>query len=138
MSWLPGQPRTRILPGGRRRRQPSLIGSALVVTGLLVLLAWLVPGAARYLGFLLALWPLLLVALGLLVLLRRAGWIRELELNAPNVASAINWPRRLLAAFLVALGTLLLPFTLHILDERVLGAALLIGFGVLLIWRRAR
>ena len=38
----------------------------------------------------------------------------------------------------LVLGVVLLPFTLHLADERILGAVLLIGLGALLIWRRAR
>ena len=137
MSWARSGSTGRLLPG-RRRRQPSVLGLALIIVGLLVLLAWLEPGVGRVLWYLLALWPVILVGLGLLVLFRRAGWMRELELNAPSVAEAINWPRRLLAAFLIALGALLLPFTLHLVDQRLLGAAVLIVLGAVLIWRRIR
>ena len=96
------------------------------------------PSLAHALGGILAWWPLLLVVAGVLVLASRPTWLRQLDANVPGVGTAIRRPQRVFAVALMALGVLLLPFTLHLIDERVLGALLLVASGVLLIWRRAR
>ncbi len=84
------------------------------------------------------LWPLILVFVGILGVLRRPGWIDELDLALPGAGDAVRRPRRAFSWFLIGLGFLLLLFTLHLVDQRVIGPAILITLGVLLLWRRSR
>jgi len=118
-----------------QRRGISGLGLLLVAVGALVLLVTFsaVPAAV------LRLWPLLLVAVGLFGLLRRPGWVRELDLWAgPEATRALDRPRRLFSVLLVVLGATCLLFTFNLVDGRVIGPGLLIGIGFLLLWRRAR
>jgi len=46
--------------------------------------------------------------------------------------------RRIFSWALVVLGLICLVFTLQLVDERVLGPAVLIVLGLLLLWRRSR
>jgi hypothetical protein len=120
---------------GRGRRGLSGLGLVLVLVGLLglaVAYAVLPPVVYR-------LWPLLLVGLGLFGLLRRPGWVRELDLHAgPEVSRAAARPQRIFSWFLVVLGLVLLVLTLGLVDQRILASAILIALGVVLLWRRAR
>lgn len=117
-----------------RRRAISGIGILLVLVGLVVLAvtyALLPPSVYR-------LWPLILVVVGLVGLLRRPGWLQELDIAAPGVGAAAARPHRFFSWFLIALGVVLLLFSVHLVDERVIGPGIVIGLGLLLLWRRAR
>lgn len=77
--------------------------------------------------------------MGVFGLLRRPGWVSELDLQlGPFAARTADRPRRVFSWLLVVVGLVFLPFTLHLVDERVIGPALLIGLGLLLLWRRSR
>jgi Na+/melibiose symporter-like transporter len=118
-----------------QRRGVSGLGLLLVVVGAFVLLATFSGGPA----VVLRLWPLLLVAVGLFGLLRTADWVRELDLwSGPEATRASDRPRRLFSLLLIVLGAVCLLFTLNLVDSRVIGPGLLIGIGLLLVWRRAR
>lgn len=119
---------------GPRRRGLSGLGVVFVLLGALALLFWfsVIP------HWVLGLWPLILVLLGLLVISRRPGWILELDLLLPGFAGAADRPRRRLGSALAATGLLLLPFTLHLLDDRLIGPIVIILIGAALVWRRAR
>lgn len=119
---------------GPRRRGLSGLGIALVLVGALALLIWfsVVP------HWVLGLWPSILVLLGLLAIGRRPGWVTELDLLLPGFAGAADRPRRRLGIALIATGLLLLPFTLHLLDDRLAGPVVIILIGAVLLWRRAR
>ncbi|MGH7775822.1 MAG: LiaF transmembrane domain-containing protein [Candidatus Dormibacterales bacterium] len=118
----------------RGGRHVSRLGVLLVVAGLLaaaVTYSVLPPVVYR-------LWPLILVALGALGLMRRPGWVRDLDTVLPGTGQMALWPRRAVSWFLIVLGLVLLAFTLNLVDERIAGPALLIGLGAYLLWRRAR
>ena len=86
----------------------------------------------------LRLWPLLLVAVGLFGLVRRPGWVRELDLWAgPEATRALDRPQRLFSVLLIVLKTTYLLFTFNLINGRIIGPNLLIGIGFLLLWRRA-
>jgi len=113
----------------------SGLGLVLLAVGLIMLLATFSAIPAILLRF----WPLLLVAVGVFGLLRRPGWVRELDLWAgPEAARVLDRPRRWFSVLLVLLGTVCLLFTLDLVDTRLIGPGLLIGVGLLLVWRRAR
>jgi hypothetical protein len=117
-----------------QRRGVSGLGLLLVAVGVLALLVTFsaIPAGA------LRLWPLLLVAVGLFGLVRRPGWVRELDLWAGSEATrTFDRPRRLFSVLLVVLGAICLLFTLNLVDARLIGPGLLIGVGLLLVWRRA-
>lgn len=120
---------------GQGRRGLSGAGILLVVVGLVVLgVTYSVLPPLVY-----QLWPLILIAVGVFGLLRRPGWVSELDLQmGPVVSRTADRPRRVFSWFLVVLGLVCLPFTLHLVDERVVGPGLLIGLGLLLVWRRSR
>ena len=120
---------------GTRRRGISGLGLALVIVGLLALAI----AYAALPGWLARLWPLALIAVGLLGALRRPGWVDELDLHwgAPAARSA-DRPRRLFSLALVGVGCLCLLFTTGLVDTRVIGPGVLIALGLLLLWRRAR
>jgi hypothetical protein len=121
--------------GDAQRRGVSGLGLLLVVVGALVLLVTFSAVPTSVLRF----WPLLLVGVGLFGLLRRPGWVRELDLWAgPEAARALERPRRLFSVLLIVLGGVCLLFTMDVVDTRVIGPGLLIGIGLLLVWRRAR
>jgi hypothetical protein len=116
-----------------RRRGLSGLGLLLVVVGLLGLVVTYSRLPPRFLG----LWPLVFVAVGLFGLLRRPGWVQELDLGG-QVSRALDRPRRLFSLLLVAIGALCLPLTLGLLSTRLIGPILLVALGLLLLWRRAR
>lgn len=121
--------------GRVRRRGLSGLGLLLVAAGLLALAVqfWALPPLA------LRLWPLALVAVGLVGLLRRPGWVEELDWQlGPRISRALDRPRRLFSLLLIGLGALFLPFTTGLVDSRVIGPGLLVALGLLLIWRRSR
>ena len=85
------------------------------------------------------LWPLVLVALGLFGLLRRPGWVSELDFQlGPEFGRFADRQRRIFSWALVVLGLICLVFTLRLVDERVLGPTVLVVLGLLLLWRRSR
>ncbi|TME14767.1 MAG: hypothetical protein E6I70_12940 [Chloroflexi bacterium] len=119
---------------GSRRRTVSGLGIILVLIGLLVLAVnfSLLP------RFVYELWPLIIVAIGVFGLVRRPGWIDEIDVLVPGAGEAVSRPRRRGSLVLISAGLVLLLFSLHLVDERVIGPALLIGLGALLLWRRTR
>jgi len=118
---------------GKGRRGLSGLGLLMVVTGLIALAVTysvLPPTVYR-------LWPLILVGVGLFGLLRRPGWVQELDVHlGPEFGRAADRPRRIFSWALIATGLVLLLFTLHLVDERAVGPVVLIGLGLLLLWRR--
>lgn len=120
---------------GVRRRGLSGLGLLLVIAGLLA-------AAVAYSalpGWILGWWPAILVAVGVFGVLRRPGWVDELDvLYGPDVSRGVDRPRRAFSLALIVLGLLFLPFTTGHLDARVIGPVLLIALGLLLVWRRAR
>lgn len=124
----------RRIKGRGERRGVSGLGLVMVVVGLLALAvtyAALPPSIYR-------LWPLLLVALGVFGLLRRPGWVRELDFTMPGFSRAADRPRRVFSLALIGLGLVALLFTFRLVDERIVGPVVLIGLGLLLLWRRSR
>ena len=84
------------------------------------------------------LWPLLVVALGLLGLVRRPAFVVELEALVPGLASAADRQRRRFSLAVVILGLVMLVFTSRLVDDRVAGPAVIIALGLALLWRRYR
>jgi len=120
---------------GVRRRGLSGLGIVLVLIGLLALAVTysVVPPIVP------RLWPLILVAVGLFGLLRRPGWVSELDFQlGSEFGRFADRQRRIFSWALVVLGLICLVFTLQLVDERVLGPAVLIVLGLLLLWRRSR
>lgn len=106
----------------------------LVVVGAVALaVSWSILPSQVY-----QLWPLILVAVGIVGLLRRPGWIDELDFAVPGAGEAVHKPRRGFSWVLISVGVLLLMFTLHLVDQRVIGPLLLIALGAFLLWRRTR
>jgi hypothetical protein len=119
---------------GRGRRGISGLGLLLVVVGAVALaVSWSILPAKVY-----QMWPLILVAVGVVGVIRRPGWIDELDFAVPGAGEAAHRPRRAFSWFLIGVGLLLLMFTLHLVDQRVIGPVLLIALGAFLIWRRTR
>jgi hypothetical protein len=120
---------------GDRRRGLSGLGIALVVVGLVALaIAYSVVPESVYRW-----WPLILVAVGVFGLVRRPGWVRELDIQlGPDFGRLADRPRRIFSWALIVLGAVFLVFTLHLVDPKVLGPAVLIVLGLLLLWRRSR
>jgi LiaF transmembrane domain len=119
---------------GAGRRGVSGLGLLMVIIGLVALaVAYSLLPASVY-----RLWPLVLVAVGVFGLLRRPGWVQELDFHAPELSRAADRPRRRFSAGLVIVGLVCLVFTLGLVDERIVGPLVLIGLGVLLLWRRSR
>jgi hypothetical protein len=117
-----------------RRRAISGIGILLVLFGLVVLaVTYAIVPATIY-----RLWPVILIVVGVVGLLRRPGWLQELDIAVPGVGAAAARPRRYFSWFLIGLGLVLLLFSLRLVDERVIGPGILIGLGLLFLWRRAR
>lgn len=119
---------------GRERRGVSGLGVLMVIVGLVALaVAYSVLPASVY-----RLWPLLLVALGVFGLLRRPGWVSELDFYATDLGRAADRPRRYFSLGLIVAGLVFLVFSLGLVDQRIVGPLVLIGLGVLLLWRRSR
>jgi hypothetical protein len=119
---------------GPRRRPVSGFGIILVLIGLVILavnFSLLPPIVYR-------LWPLIFVIVGVIGLVRRPGWIDELDTLMPGAGGAVTKPRRRFSLALIVIGLILLVFSLHLVDERVIGPALLIALGAYLLWRRTR
>ncbi|MGH7861117.1 MAG: LiaF transmembrane domain-containing protein [Candidatus Dormibacteraceae bacterium] len=118
-----------------RRRGVSGLGLLLVVIGLF-------GTAVAYSAlpaFLFRLWPVILIAVGVFGLLRRPGWVQELDLHlGPEISRTVERPRRIFSWFIFLVGVVCLLFSLQVIDGRVIGPALLVALGVLLVWRRAR
>ena len=119
---------------GGRRRAVSGLGLILIVTGALVLFLNFVklPYPVQ------RLWPVLIIAVGVFGLLRRPGWIEELDVALPGAAASTDRHRRRFSLLLIGVGVVLLVFSLHLLDERIVGPLVLVVLGGLLIWRRSR
>jgi 4-amino-4-deoxy-L-arabinose transferase-like glycosyltransferase len=118
-----------------RRRGLSGLGLLLVVVGLLAVAI----NYSRLPPRLFGLWPLAFVAVGLFGLVRRPGWVGELDLQfGTQVSRALDRPHRLFSLLLLAFGCLCLPFTLGVVSTRLVGPILLVALGLLLLWRRAR
>jgi hypothetical protein len=122
--------------GPRRRTLSGLSGLGLILIGI---------GAVSLLvsfsvlpHWVLGWWPLVLVGVGLFGLLRRPGWVVELDLLLPGFAGAADRPRRWFSAALVISGLFLLLFTTHLVDERLIGPIVIIALGAALLWRRSR
>jgi hypothetical protein len=118
-----------------RRRGISGLGLLLVIAGLLVLAVTYSSLAGRIVQF----WPLALIGVGVFGVLRRPGWVDELDvLYGPQVSRSLDRPRRVFSLVLIGLGGVFLLFTTGLVDTRVIGPGLLIALGLLLVWRRAR
>ena len=118
---------------GPRRRGVSTLGLVLIGVGLAVLLvAFVLPGWVP------RLWPLLIVAIGVLGLVRRPSIVTELDTLIPGVAGTADRTRRRFSLAVIVLGLVLLVFTSHLVDERIAGPAVLIALGLALLWRRYR
>lgn len=119
---------------GGRRRAVSGLGLILIVTGAVVLFLNFVklPYPVQ------RLWPVLIIAVGVFGLLRRPGWIEELDVALPGAAASTDRHRRRFSLLLIGIGAVLLVFSLHLLDERIVGPLVLVVLGGLLIWRRSR
>ncbi len=119
---------------GGRRRPLSGLGLILIVIGAAVLvlnfvrLPYPVP----------RLWPVLIMVVGVFGLLRRPGWIEELDVALPGAAASTDRHRRRFSLLLIGIGAVLLVFSLHLVDERIIGPLVLVVLGGLLIWRRSR
>ena len=124
----------RRVKGGRRRGLSGL-GVVLVLIGLIALpvtYSVVPPIVPR-------LWPVILIAVGLFGLLRRPGWVSELDFQlGPEFGRFADRQRRIFSWALVVLGLIFLLFTLRLVDERVLGPMVLVVLGLLLLWRRSR
>lgn len=124
----------RRLKGGGRRGLSGL-GIVLVLIGLIALAVTysVVPPIVP------RLWPLILIAVGLFGLLRRPGWVSELDFQlGPEFGRFADRQRRTFSWALVVLGLFFLVFTLGLVDARVLGPTVLVVLGLLLLWRRSR
>ena len=118
----------------RSRRGVSGIGILLVIIGAVALLiSFSVLPATAY-----ELWPVIIIAVGVVGLLRRPGWIEEMDLATPGAGDVVRRPRRGFSWFLIGAGLLVLLLTTHLVDQRLIGPVILIGLGVLLLWRRWR
>lgn len=119
---------------GRERRGLSGLGLLMVVVGLVALaVTYSALPSSVY-----RLWPLILVAVGIFGLLRRPGWVQELDFQVPELGRVVDRPRRVFSLVLVASGLVFLVFSLGLVDERIVGPVVLIGLGLLLLWRRSR
>ena len=120
---------------GKGRRGLSGVGLLMVVIGLIALAVTysvVPPWAVRW-------WPLILVGLGVFGLVRRPGWVNELDFQlGPEFGRAADRPRRIFSLVLIVGGLVFLMFSLRLVDERIVGPVVLIGLGMLLLWRRSR
>ncbi len=118
----------------RGRRGVSGLGLVLVLVGVVILgVSFSVLPSTFY-----ELWPLILIGVGLVGLVRRPGWIEELDFAVPGAGDTARRPRRAFSWFLIGSGLLLLLLTTHLVDQRVIGPGILIALGLLLLWRRSR
>ncbi len=127
-----------------RRRGVSGLGILLVLVGTVVLLV----SFSKLPRSVYELWPLILVAVGLVGLFRRPGWLQELDLAVPGAGEAApgarrahlerDRPRRGFSFFLIGSGLFLSLLTTHVVDQRLIGPGLLIALGLLLLRARAR
>ena len=62
----------------------------------------------------------------------------ELDFYLPELSRAADRPRRVFSVALIAIGLIFLVFSLGLVDERIVGPVVLIGLGMLLLWRRSR
>jgi membrane protease YdiL (CAAX protease family) len=116
-----------------RRRGVSGLGLMLVLVGAVILaVSFSILPRDVY-----ELWPLILVGVGVMGLFRRPGWIQELDFAMPGAGEALRRPRRGFSWFLIGGGLLLLLITTHLVDSRLIGPAILIALGLLLLWRRS-
>ena len=120
---------------GKGRRGLSGLGLVMVIVGLIALaVTYSVLPAAIY-----RLWPVVLIGVGIFGLLRRPGWVAELDFQlGPEFGRAADRPRRIFSWLLIVAGFVFLLFSLRLVDERIVGPVVLIGLGVLLLWRRSR
>ncbi len=117
-----------------QRRGLSGLGLLLVAVGLVALaVTYSVLPSSVY-----RFWPLVLVAVGLFGLIRRPGWVKELDFHLPELGRAADRPRRVFSVALIVVGLVSLVFSLGLVDERIVGPVVLIGLGLLLLWRRSR
>jgi hypothetical protein len=126
-----------------RRRGVSGLGILLVLVGTVILLV----SFSKLPRSVYELWPLILVAVGLVGLFRRPGFIQELDFAFPGVGDAPgarrahierDRPRRGFSLFLIGSGLFLLLLTTHVVDQRLIGPGFLIALGLLLLRARAR
>lgn len=118
-----------------RRRGVSGLGLVLVILGLLALAVTF----ARVPPVVFRLWPLILVAVGAFGLVRRPGWVEEMDVAwGSGAARTVDRPRRIFSLAVAVVGAVALLFTMGLVDGRVIGPALLVGLGLLFVWRRAR
>jgi Domain of unknown function (DUF5668) len=129
---MPASPEVQVVIS--RRRGVSGLGILLVLVGAVILAV----SFSKLPRSVYELWPLILVGVGLVGLLRRPGFIQELDLAFPGVGEALHRPRRGFSLFLISSGLILLLFTTHVVDQRVIGPGILIALGLLLLWRRSR
>lgn len=123
-----------LLRGRGERRGLSGLGLLLVIVGLVALaVTYSVLPPSVY-----KLWPTVLIALGVFGLLRRPGWVQELDYSVPELGRAADRPRRLFSWVLVGAGFVFLLFTFGLVDQRIVGPVVLISLGLLLLWRRSR
>jgi MYXO-CTERM domain-containing protein len=125
----------RRVKGGRTRRGLSGLGLLMVIVGLVALaVTYSVLPATVW-----RLWPLVLVAVGVFGLVRRPGWVAELDWHlGADFGRAADRPRRIFSLSLIVAGLIALLFSLRLVDERIVGPVVLIGLGLLLMWRRSR
>ena len=117
-----------------RRRGVSLLGIGLILAGLIGLLAAysVVPRwVPRF-------WPVVIIAIGVVGLVRRPAFLSELDALVPGLAGAADGPRRRFSLALVVLGVFLLLVTSRLLDERLAGPLVIVAIGAAVIWRRRR
>lgn len=124
----------RVGPRRRALRGLSGLGLLLIVVGILALLVAFSVLPRWVAGW----WPVVIIAVGAFGLLRRPGWVVELDLLLPGFAGAADRPRRWFSLALVVFGLFLLPFTTHLVDERLVGPIVIIALGLALLWRRSR
>jgi hypothetical protein len=125
---------TRLRGARNRRSQVSPLGLGLILLGVVVLAVTY----TRLPSWVYGLWPLALVAIGVFGLISRPAWVRDLDVAVPGFGGAVTRRTRAISVALIVAGLLILLFTLHLVDERVIGPGILIVLGVLLIWRRRR
>ena len=117
-----------------RRRGVSVLGVTLIVAGLAGLLVTysVLPGwVPRF-------WPVVIIAMGVIGLVRRPTFLGELDALVPGLAGAADGPRRRFSLALITLGIVLLLFTSRLVDDRLAGPLVIVAIGIALLWRRRR